>query len=103
MFSSAAKAIVHYIGVAQEIFGKAFGSHAFLKMNLYPIVTLLANDVRHVLTHRIILANFYLLQTNSRPQLPAEYIWIKQDEISHYAVPRLVELLFEAVSQKGLL
>ena len=66
-------------------------------------LTLLANDVRHALTHRVILANFYLLQTDVRPELPAEYFWIKQDEISHYAVPRLVELLFEAVSQKGLL
>ena len=53
--------------------------------------------VKHVLTHRILLADFYLLETNERPQLPDDYIWIKESEIDNYAIPRLVERLLERI------
>lgn len=48
-----------------------------------PLV-LKAKDVKHVLTHRILLADFYLLETKKRPLLPDDYIWIKESEISEY-------------------
>ena len=56
---------------------------------------LLAHDVKHVLTHRILLADFYLAEPEERPVLPPDYIWIKEREIGDYAIPRLVEKLFE--------
>ncbi len=56
--------------------------------------TLLAKDVKHVLTHRILYADFYLLEPSERPTLPEDYIWIKESEIERYALPRLVEKLF---------
>lgn len=56
---------------------------------------LLARDVKHVLTHRILLADFYLAEPEERPVLPPDYIWIKEREIGDYAIPRLVEKLFE--------
>lgn len=61
---------------------------------------LLAQDVKHVLTHRILLASFYLLETEVRPQLPNDYIWIKEEEIEDYGIPRLIELMLEKISCK---
>ena len=50
-------------------------------------------NVKHVLTHRILLADFYLWETAERPVLPSDYIWIKETELDDYAKPRLVERL----------
>lgn len=61
---------------------------------------LLAQDVKHVLTHRILLADFYLLEAEARPQLPDDYIWIKEEEIEDYGIPRLIELMLEKISCK---
>lgn len=61
---------------------------------------LLAQDVKHVLTHRILLADFYLLETDAHPQLPDDYIWIKEEEIEDYGIPRLIELMLEKISCK---
>ncbi|MDO5482822.1 MAG: A/G-specific adenine glycosylase [Bacteroidaceae bacterium] len=58
---------------------------------------LLRKGVKHVLTHRILLADFYLLETEVHPPLPEEYIWIDEADRDQYAVPRLVELLYEAI------
>ena len=48
-------------------------------------------NVKHVLTHRILLADFYLLEVPEKPSLPPDYIWIKETELDSYAVPRLIE------------
>lgn len=61
---------------------------------------LLAQDVKHVLTHRILFADFYLLETDAHPLLPDDYIWIKEEEIEDYGIPRLIELLLEKISCK---
>ena len=60
---------------------------------------LLAKDVKHVLTHRILLADFYLLEVEERPSLPDDYIWIKESEIENYGVPRLIEIMLEKIHQ----
>ena len=56
-------------------------------------LTLLANGVKHVLTHRIIMADFYLAEPEARPGLPDEYQWINEQDIADYALPRLIERL----------
>lgn len=56
-------------------------------------LTLLASGVKHVLTHRIILADFYLAEPEARPELPDEYQWINEQDIADYALPRLIERL----------
>ena len=56
-------------------------------------------NVKHVLTHRILLADFYLLDTDERPQLPTDYIWVKETELDDYAKPRLIEILLESLYQ----
>lgn len=58
-------------------------------------ITRIAKDVKHVLTHRILLADFYLLETDGRFPLPADYIWIEESEFDQYGIPRLIEILLE--------
>ena len=58
-------------------------------------ITRIAKDVKHVLTHRILLADFYLLETDGRFPLPTDYIWIKESEFDQYGIPRLIEILLE--------
>ena len=61
------------------------------KSHLQPI----RKNVKHVLTHRIIYADFYLWEPTKRPSLPNGYFWIKEEDLDQYGVPRLVELLLE--------
>ena len=60
-------------------------------------LTLLRRQVRHQLTHRLLLADFYLLETTVRPELPDGYVWIREEELDGYGKPRLFKLLLEAV------
>ena len=59
---------------------------------------LLRQNVKHVLTHRIIYADFYLLETEEKPALPPDYIWIPESEIDNYALPRLIEIMLENIT-----
>lgn len=61
-------------------------------------VRLLRQNVKHVLTHRVIYADFWLWQPESLPALPDGYFWIDECDLSQYAVPRLVELLLNEVN-----
>ena len=58
---------------------------------------LLQKGVKHILTHQILLADIYLWQPKSRPQLPSEFIWIEKQDLENYALPRLIEILLKAV------
>ncbi len=63
-------------------------------------LTLVKKGVRHVLTHRILTADFFLLETETRPRLPDGYQWIDEAELDSYALPRLVEKLMEALNEE---
>jgi A/G-specific adenine glycosylase len=39
----------------------------------------------------VLYADFYLLETKEKPQLPPDYIWIPESDIDNYALPRLIE------------
>ena len=58
---------------------------------------LLKQHVKHVLTHRVLYADFYLCEVETRPQLPDDYIWIKESELDDYAKPRLIEKLLTLI------
>lgn len=58
----------------------------------------LQQGVKHVLTHQVLLADFTLMQPEERPQLPPDYIWVDEASLDDYAVPRLVERLYETVA-----
>ena len=54
-------------------------------------------DVKHILTHQVIYADFYLVETNLRPDLPSTFQWIAESELNQYALPRLVEILINSL------
>lgn len=60
-------------------------------------LSLIKKGVKHVLTHRVLTADFYLVELNQRPSLPEDYIWIPEDELDQYALPRLIEILLASL------
>ena len=58
---------------------------------------LLRQGVRHQLTHRTLIADFYLAETQQAPALPDGYVWIQEAELDNYAKPRLFELLLQSL------
>jgi A/G-specific adenine glycosylase len=64
-----------------------------------PTAQLLRKNVKHILTHRVLYADFYLLETNEKPEIPSDYIWIPEPEIDNYALPRLIEILLNDIRQ----
>ena len=62
-----------------------------------PAAISLRQHVKHVLTHRVLYADFYLWETVEEPSLPSDYIWIKETELDDYAKPRLIEILLESI------
>ncbi|MBR5077026.1 MAG: A/G-specific adenine glycosylase [Bacteroidales bacterium] len=58
---------------------------------------LMRKGVKHQLTHRTLLVDFYLWEPAEEPLLPEGYFWIEEAELERYAKPRLFELLLEAL------
>ncbi len=58
---------------------------------------LMREHVKHVLTHRIIYADFWLWEPHEQPPLPDGYFWVSESDIDRFALPRLVELLFDMI------
>ena len=54
-----------------------------------------AMGVKHMLTHRVLTADFYLWETETKPDLPEDYIWIKEEDIDNYGIPRLIDKLLK--------
>ena len=61
---------------------------------------LLRQNVKHVLTHRVIYADFWLWEPEEKPALPVDYSWIREEEWDNYGVPRLIEKLLEKLPNK---
>lgn len=55
-----------------------------------PVLRLVAKGVKHVLTHRILLVDFYILDVTSRPALPNGYVWVSEEELERYAMPKVI-------------
>lgn len=64
-------------------------------------MTLLRQGVKHVLTHRVLLADFWLLEADERPSLPPGYQWVAEADLDRYAVPRLVEKLLGCLPESS--
>ena len=58
---------------------------------------LLRAGVRHQLTHRTLVVDFYLWEPAEEPALPEGYFWIEEAELDRYAKPRLFERLLETL------
>ena len=60
---------------------------------------LVCKDVKHVLTHQILLADLYLWTPQNRPPLPEDFIWSPTEALEDYAYPRLMEILLQAIKK----
>ena len=63
---------------------------------------LIRKDVKHVLTHRVIYADFWLWEPEQQPVLPEDYYWIKEEDWDQYGVPRLVEIMLDEINKNKL-
>ena len=63
---------------------------------------LIRKDVKHVLTHRVIYADFWLWEPEQQPVLPEDYCWIKEEDWDQYGVPRLVEIMLDEINKNKL-
>ena len=61
---------------------------------------LVRQRVKHILTHRILYADFYLWEPAERPSLPEDYFWIPEADIDNYGVPRLIEIMLKSLNTK---
>jgi len=49
------------------------------------------------LTHRTLIADFYLLDCDEKPSLTDDYIWIPKAGLDKLAKPRLIEILLQYI------
>ena len=69
----------------EKVIGLAFDRFEHLK------------SVKHQLTHRTLIVDFYLWEPAEEPALPEGYFWIEEAELDRYAKPRLFELLLASL------
>jgi A/G-specific adenine glycosylase len=60
-----------------------------------PVIRLLQQGVKHVLSHRILYTDFYEIVLPTDTRSFSSYQKIKEKEIGEYAFPRLLQLLIE--------
>ena len=65
-------------------------------------MVLIAKDVKHVLTHRVLYADFYFMEATKKPSLPEGYIWVRESALDDYAKPRLIEKLLDLLLSSRL-
>lgn len=81
--------------VSEEEFPALSEFRAMFAEGETPIVRLVCRDVKHVLSHRVIYANFYMVDLPENSQSFTFYQKIKADELEQYAVSRLVHAFIE--------
>ena len=67
-----------------------------VKVNAKVRVELVAQDVRHQLTHQRLHADFYCLTLPSQESIDSQETkeqWVEEKSLDHYALPRLLEKL----------
>jgi len=64
---------------------------------------LVCKDFRHVLTHQVLLCDFYLWEPEERPALSEDYRWVDEAALDDYALPRMIELLLKKLPEKHVL
>ena len=48
-------------------------------------------------SERVLYADFWLWEPAERPLLPEGYFWVPESDIDRYGVPRLIEILLDAL------
>ena len=60
-----------------------------------PVIKSVCRGVKHVLSHRVIHANFYEVELPAEAGAFGSYQRVELAELGHYAVPRLVHAFLE--------
>lgn len=55
-------------------------------------------DIKHVLSHQILHANFFTVQVEKRPPALKDYEQVTPANLSRFAIPRLIEIYFEKMN-----
>lgn len=60
-----------------------------------PVVRSICRNVKHVLSHRVLYANFYEVILPEKTKSFSSYLKIKTNELEQYAVPKLIHAFLE--------
>lgn len=60
-----------------------------------PVVRSICRNVKHVLSHRVLYANFYEVVLSEKTKSFSSYLKIKTNELEQYAVPKLIHAFLE--------
>ena len=60
-----------------------------------PVVRSICRNVKHVLSHRVLYANFYEVVLPEKTKSFSSYLKIKTSELEQYAVPKLIHAFLE--------
>ena len=60
-----------------------------------PVVEIMQRDVKHILSHRVIYANFYGIELPEDSHSLASYLRVELTDLENYALPRLIHAFFE--------
>ena len=60
-----------------------------------PVVRSICRNVKHVLSHRVLYANFYEVVLPDKTKSFSSYLKIKTNELEQYAVPKLIHAFLE--------
>ena len=60
-----------------------------------PVVRSICRNVKHVLSHRVLYANFYEVVLPEKTKSFSSYLKIKTNELEQYAVPKLIHAYLE--------
>lgn len=69
--------------------------HAFFMEEDVPVVRPIERNVKHILSHRVIYANFYEVLLPETSHSFSSYQRVKIEELGDYAVPRLIHAFLE--------
>lgn len=81
--------------VSEEKFRELPKVRDFFGGGQVPVLRLVVGNVKHVLSHRVIYANFYEVDLNEESSAFAACLRVKKEDLEQYAVPRLVHAFFE--------
>lgn len=83
------------VALSEEEFLALPAFRAFFAPGETPVVRLVCRDVKHVLSHRVIYANFYEVTMPAESASFGNFMKIKIEEMEQYAVSRLVHAFIE--------
>lgn len=83
------------VAVSEEEFLALPELKALFASKELPVVRSVCRDVKHVLSHRVIYANFYIVDLPEDSHSFAAYQKIKAEELEQYAVSKLVHAFIE--------